>query len=598
MRKDALLLLWLLLLSACHPTPKAATPSPTPRPPATATPLPPATSTPRIRRLTLCTEGVQSLNPLAPDLPADLALLIQAPLARRIDYRWEPVLLAEMPSVQAGTIVTRMVPVPSGTPYVAPDGALRTNEGPLTYLPQMEVIFHLREGVRWSDGEPLTADDLLFTYHLAQEEGVSPHWQARVQRSVSLEAVDALTVRWIGVPGLLTAEPVTMLPPPLPAHRYRYQHWSEIASDREPLSLGPFILESWQEAGLRFHPNPNALEPPKLDEVVIRYLPADRRTWPSLLTDGTCDLLLPAQAMQIEWTSWATLAQSGAVMLWADVGPRPTFVQLTFNLRPQEGDAGALGELSVRQAIAACIDRTALVQALGGQALLPATTFVPPNHPAYLAPTPALPSAEAAQQQLDRLGWRDEDRDGIREAHGVVGLTEGTPLSFTLHLAPAYTLPAAHLAAALEECGIGIRPLTTDARLLYAPDAASPLFGRTFQLALFGWEADLPALCGTWLSERIPSEENGWQGENVSGYANAEYDKACLAALQAVDTEERDEALRRAEQRLAHDLPTLFLFWRPTWFVSSPRVEGIRPDFSSGAALWNISEIDVQEEGR
>ncbi len=591
MRRTALLLLGLLLLSACHPAP-TATPSPTPA--ATATPPPSPTPTPALQRLTLCTEGVQSLNPLAPDLPADLVLITQAPLARRVGYQWEPVLLAELPSVEAGTLVTRLVRLPTGAPYVDPTGVVRTNEGPPMTLPQMAAEFHLREGLRWSDGEPLTAEDILFAYHLAQEEGVAPRWQALVQRSVSLEAVDAQTLRWVGLPGLLTAEPVTMLPPPLPAHRYRYQHWAEIVRDRQPLASGPFLLESWQEAGLRFRPNPYAPEPPKLDEVVVRYLPADRRQWPALLRDGSCDLLLPAQAMQIEWRSWAALAQAGEVLIWADVGPHPAFVQLAFNLQPADGRTTPLADLGLREALSACLDRAELVRNLGGEALLPATTFVPPNHPAYAPPTPALPSAEAAAEQLARLGWRDEDGDGIREAHGVAGLDEGTPLSLTLHLAPGYTLAAAHVAAALESCGIGVRPLTTDARLLYAPDAASPLFGRSFEMALFGWQAEIPAVCGTWMSDRIPTAENGWYGENVSGYVNADYDAACRAALEAIEPQARDAALRRAEAILTHDLPTLFLFWRPTWFVSTPRVIGLRPDFSGGAALWNLTEIEVE----
>ncbi len=583
------LLLLTFLLAACRPTP-----TPTAAP-ATATPppLPSATPTPPTRRLILCTEKPGALNPLAPALPPDLALMLYAPLSRHVAWREEAVLLAELPSVEGGTILTREVTVPTGAPWVDTTGALRTNEGPPLRLPQMEVEFHLREGLHWSDGAPLTTDDILFAYHLAQEKGTNPHAQAQVRRSISLEAVDERTLRWIGLPGLLTAEPAEMLPPPLPAHRYRYQHWAEIANDRQPLSSGPFQLYARQEAGLILRPNPEALHPPRLDEVIVRYLPADVRQWPEKLRTGECDVLPAAQAMQVDWTTWSAMAQTGEALVWADVGPRPTFVQLAFNLAPADGHATPLAELGLRQAIEGCLDRTALVRNVRGGALLPATTFAPPAHPAFTDPTAAITSPEAAMAQLDRLGWRDEDGDGIREAHGVAGFVDGHPLSFTLHLAPGYTVPAAHIAAALELCGIGIAPETTDARLLYAADAASPLFGRTFELALYGWEATLPQVCGSWLSERIPSADNDYQGENFSGYANPAYDAACHAALSAVDAASRDAALRRAGQRLAHDLPTLFLFWRPWWFVSSPRVIGLRPDGSTGAALWNITKLEI-----
>jgi len=196
---------------------------------------------------------------------------------------------------------------------------------------------------------------------------------------------------------------------------------------------------------------------------------------------------------------------------------------------------------------------------------------------------------------LAEVGWRDEDGDGIREAHGVADFKDGTPLSLTLVLAPQYMVAAAHVAAALEACGVGIVPQPVDARVLYAADPASPLIGRRFDLALFGWLAKAPTVCGAWRSDRIPGAANAWLGENFSGYASAEYDAACRRALTSVDPAAQNAALREAGVLLSRDLPTFFLTWRPDWFVARPEVEGLRPDASNPAPLWNIEQVSVRK---
>lgn len=605
-RCDAVLpgsLLALTLLAGCagvtSPSPTAAPPTATP-PAATATSLP-DTPTPRPNQLRVCVPEPETLSPFVQSAAGtDLRVLWVEDPAERVNFVWEARLLTHIPSLATGDVVTSTVPVAPGARYVDEAGALRVNESAETLaLPQLAVTFTLREGLLWSDGTPLTMRDALLGYHLAQAPEARGPWRDLAERTAQFEMLDAQRARWVGLPGFLSADVAGLLFPLQPTQRYGELPLPEILADRAPLSTGPFVIESWQPGvGARLRPNPAyAGAQPLLEEVLLLFPAYDLAQWPQLVASGECEVVLPAAATQVSWQSWAALMEQGEAIIWADTGLEPTFQRLDFNLAPADGRITPLADLRVRQALGLCIDRQRLVLAQPGQAFLVAESFVPPDHPAFggTALTRLAYAPEAGDALLAEVGWRDEDGDGIREAHGVANFKDGTPLSLTLVLAPQYMVAAANVAAALEACGVGIVPQPVDARVLYAADPASPLIGRRFDLALFGWLAQAPTVCGAWRSDRIPGAANGWLGENFSGYASAEYDAACRRALTSVDPAVQNAALREAGILLSRDLPTFFLTWRPEWFVARPEVEGLRPDASNPAALWNIEQVSVRK---
>lgn len=592
---------WLLWVSGCRPVTKTPTVSGTPtiEP---ATPAPAATATPRPNRLTLCTTEPAAIHPLAPSQAGTdlLALFYELP-AERVNYTWEPRLLVEIPSFSNGGAMTRTAQVPPGVRYADERGLLSTNEGTETLqLPQLVVSFTLRSELTWSDGEALTADDLLLGYHLAQEPDARGRWRDLAERTERFEALNARTLRWIGVPGYRSTDFAGFLFPPQPVHRYQGQRLNEILEDRAPVGTGPFTVVKWTLGdGLRLIPNPHYAGPePQVDEVRVRFPRLPHASWPDLLLDGTCDVILPDPAAEINWQAWAPLIEEEQARLWLSTGPEPSFLRLDFNVDRPDERPNPLADLTVRTALAKCIDRQRMVASMPNRALVPAEIFLPPEHPAFAEEV--LRGVEydpvIAQAMLDTAGWRDEDGDGVREAVDVEGFDDGEPLSLTLVLAPQYTVAAANIAADLEQCSVGLSPRPTDARQLYVADPASPLFGRTFDLALFGWWSEAPQVCGAWRTDRIPSEENEWMGENFSGFASEAYDAACRRALTAVDVEAQYAALREAQGLLSQALPTHFLTWRPFWFAARPEVTGIRPDPSNAAILGNIAEITLESQ--
>lgn len=594
-------LLWILLtlsvlLAACgRPTPPPATPTPLP----TSTPRPPTpspTASAPSQHLVLCATEPQYASPFAPSQAGDdlLALFFEPPV-ERVNYRWQPRLVTHLPSFATGDAITRTAQVPMGGRYADIAGAVKTHEGSVFLrLPQLVVTFTLQADLRWSNGEPLTAEDAVLGYHLAQAPEAQGRWPELVERTARFVALDEHTLRWEGIPGYLSADYAGFLFPPQPAHRWQGKTLPGVLEDRTPPATGPFKITAW-EAGreVRLQRNPHyAGAEPRLASITYRFPQTAPSGWTDLLLAGTCDVLLPDPVMATDLRLWDALKQQGAATLWADAAP--VVLRLDFNLDPRTQEPGPLADPKVRRALAQCVDRTRLTQALPGEALIPASGFIPPGHPAYAEPgtAPAF-DPEAGQARLAAAGWRDEDADGLREAYDVAGIADGTPLSLTLHLAPQYFAIAAYISADLETCGAGVRPEPTETQLLYANDAVSPLFGRTFEMAVFGWWAELPEMCGVWRSGRIPNEDNDWVGENFGSYTSEAYDAACRRALTALTYETQAAALQEAQALLLEDVPTLFLAWRPYWFVTRPPVQGLRPDVSAPGALWNSETVHL-----
>jgi peptide/nickel transport system substrate-binding protein len=533
-----------------------------------------------------------------------LALFYMAPV-ERVAYGWEPRLVTRVPSLEFGEVMTRVVTLDTGTRYADALGFVRQHRSDSDLqLPQLIVTFTLREDLYWSDGVPITAKDVVLGYHLAQAPEAQGRWRALAERTAQFTALDDRTLRWEGIPGYLSADYPAFLFPPQPVHRWQDQTLSAILRDHTPPATGPYKIVAWEahrEARLvrnEYFTGPE----PHLEEILVRFPQYAPESWNSLLLDGTCDVILPDPVLTTSWQQWSRLSARGEAIIWAD--PASTVLRLELNLDPVRHTGNGtvermnspLRDIQVRAALNSCVGRLGLTYALPAEAIVPAAGFIPPNHPAGKAAAPPIYNPQAAGRMLDAAGWRDLNGDGLRAADGVPGFTDGEPLRLTLHFASQYFVIAAHLAADLDTCGIDVDLRAVDAQQLYTPGTGSPLFGRHFDMVLLGWQAEVPQVCGAWLSDRIPDEKNGWNGENFSGFADAAYDTACGDALLALDAETQTAALSKALGLLQAAHPTLFLAWRPFWFVTRPEIKGIRPDVSTYGTLWNSEALSIGED--
>ncbi len=629
----------LTLAAACGPTPTPAPgtpatpnpnftstpgPSPTPGPP-TLTPTASPSPTPTPIELIVCQTGEPVSLYLYGDDTRARAGILQALNDGPIDtigYVDQPVSLEALPSVEAGTAgvlevdvfpgqnlvdaaTGAVVPLGEGVTVVQPDGTLLVYAGsdPVRTV-QVWAEFTLRADVRWSDGQPVTADDSRFSYEIAASPD-TPGSKYLIDRTASYLATETYQTRWTGLPGFRDSSFAQRFWTPLARHAYggltAAALLTDPAANERPLGWGPFVIsaEGWVPGGhLTLERNPyyfRAAEGlPRVDKVTFRFGLNPASVLDELATN-TCHLA----GDDVDWSTQIVdmLAARDAGQVAAQVVPDNVFEHLDFNIQPVAGyrrgagvDLFADGRL--RQAVAYCLDRQALIdQLVNGLSEVPAV-YVPSTHPTFAGEALTRYAFDPAQGQalLAEAGWADADGDGVREQGN-------RRLSLKLASAPAESAFRAALldfisAQLLANCGIEAVPELHTPEELYDPWPSSLVFGRQFDLAVFPWRTGATPPCDLYLTSALPSDDNPG-GANDTGYSRPEFDAACLAALGALDTATRRAQQAEAQRLFAQDLPALPLFFRPKVGAAAVTVTGFQLDPSAASGLWNIESLGL-----
>ncbi len=534
-------LLFSLFLVSCNYS--TVTPQPvqdTQQPPATPTlavapsptPLPP-------RLLTVCLgQEPTSLFLYGDAFPAARAVrsaIYDGPLDT-LSYQMQPVILEQVPDLANGGVLIEPVQVEPGSVLADPSGGLATLQEGALYLPvgcrdaacaqtyagaepvtmdQMVVRFTLRSGIFWSDGQPLTAADSVYSYELAR--ALFPRYRPELLNyTVSYTALDEVTLEWRGLPGYQDALYRTFFFSPLPMHAWNSLPPAELMASeqaaRSPLGWGAFIIEEWvagDHIALRKNPGyfRSADGLPHFDRLVFRFVSSGPDAL-AALTAGECDLLDETALADVQPADLQPLQDAGSLQVISGGGS--AWEQIAFGITPADPARPAIFKSrEMRQAVAFCLDRAGLVsQLFPGQAAA-LESYVPGDHPAF---NPAAPryslDLPAAASLLDAAGWLDVDQNPQtpRLSMGVPGLADGTPLEIGyLTIAGALRQQVGQwLQTSLAQCGISVRLEQQSWEDLFAPGPDGAVFGRKFDLAQFGWTIAQEPPCFLFTSGQIP----------------------------------------------------------------------------------------------
>ncbi|MGH2523606.1 MAG: hypothetical protein ACRDH2_13965, partial [Anaerolineales bacterium] len=181
-------------------------------------------------------------------------------------------------------------------------------------------------------------------------------------------------------------------------------------------------------------------------------------------------------------------------------------------------------------------------------------------------------------------GWADSDGDGALDKDGI-------PLRLTLAGDARREALLGDIQLQLKaNCGIEVetRLLTRGELEGDWPDGV--IFGRRFDLALFGWNVGAAPPCEVWTTTQIPSDANPG-GANDTGYSNPAFDAACRRARTTLDPQHATQSHAEAQRIFAEDLPVLPLFFWPKLAAARAPVQGFVLDPTSPSELWNIEEL-------
>ncbi len=439
----------------------------------------------------------------------------------------------------------------------------------------LTISYSLRAGLKWQDGAPLTAADVVFTYGaiVNPANNVPSRFGYDVVRSV--RAVDARTVEvrlrhpYAPILSLFMApdQNFEVLPRHLLA---RYRDLNTVAYNQLPIGSGPFRVAAWLHGDrVRLVRNDGYFGgKPGIAEIDLRFIPDSAAILDQLRTHEVdaaifADPTYLAQYQRLGRSRVERVKQSG-------------FGDLLFDTQSSKVD-----DPRVRRAIITAIDIPRLVR----NATKGAENAVEAGRGLFgWAYDPAIGSPQydssAAAGMLDDAGWR-RGPDGIRHKRG-----EALSLDFAF---PSGTATTAAIGVDLQQelrgAGIALNVRAYTPSLFRAPAAAGgPLFGGKFALAFFEVFGTSDPDTAWYLScGEVPPH-----GFNAQRFCDPVIDAAQAAGVRSYDREVRRRYASIVQRQVARALPFVALYQTNAVHVIPANLQGFRG--SSLSPFWNVGQ--------
>jgi peptide/nickel transport system substrate-binding protein len=430
----------------------------------------------------------------------------------------------------------------------------------------LRIVYHLRHGVRWQDGQPLTAADVAFTFHAIMNPQTAVPSRAGYDDVDRLQTPDAYTVvvrlkrRFSSILSFFFAPGQGY--PVLPAHLLAaYPNLNTVPFNSLPIGSGPYRVVRWARGErLEFAANSTYFGGvPKIERIVVRYLP-NTSTIVAQVRTGEVDAYFMADP------SAADFAERSATVAVRS-HPIAAVQQLFMNTR-----SGLLDDARFRRAITFSLNVPLIARAVGHGWISPRDAARGQFLWAYDSAVryPSFDPA-AAERLLDEAGWR--------RGAGGLRFRDGQPLQLQLaySASPVNATISILVQQEAKALGIGITLRSYRIEHYYAPaSSGGPLYGGKFQLALLdGGFAD-PDVSRIYGCGAVAPH-----GYNFARYCNPSLDALDRAALSTYDISQRLAAYAQVQRILARDVPSFTLWQDRELDIVPRRLRGFAPSIVS-----------------
>jgi peptide/nickel transport system substrate-binding protein len=472
------------------------------------------------------------------------------------------------------------------------------------------ITWVLKEGLLWSDGTPVTAEDAVFTWQYCTDEATGCSQITEWTDVVNVEAVDDLTIRiTFGVPKPFPYRPLVSQVSPL-IQKAQFQDCIGAAAQScteqnfGPIGTGPYMVDIFRaDDVVEYIPNPNYREEgkPFFQRVVLKGGGDAESAARAVLETGEADFawnlqVQPQILTQMEAAGIGTVLAVGGTAVerihinWtnpdAALGDnRSLWMEDGSNAHP------FLTDPAVYQALSMAIDRTIIAEQLygaGGVAtcnLLPA----PPVYASTNNDSCLVQDIEGANALLDEAGIVDTDGDGVREKDGV-------PLRLLYQTSTNAVRQAeqALIKDWWEQIGVESELRNIDAAVFFGGDPASPdTYGKFYaDVEMFTNDfagTDPESYMAQWTCNEISGPANNWLGNNISRWCNADYDALVAQMAQTVVLEERAALAIQMNDMIVQGGGAIPLVHRGSVSAISNTLEGVRMS-SWDSEQWNIAD--------
>jgi peptide/nickel transport system substrate-binding protein len=413
----------------------------------------------------------------------------------------------------------------------------------------LSIAFSIDPRAKWHDGQPVTADDIKYSFQLFTDPKVGSPNASLFTNIDSIQVRDSLTaVAWFKKRTPAEFYDLVYQLIPVPKHVYgsiplEDLHTAERA--RTLVGSGQFRFVKW-EPKVRIElvaDTANYRGRPKLDRIIMSII-ADGNVGMTQVLTGQADFLQNFPIDQVATLDSSKLARPMSL-------PTFSYTYAGFNTLARKSTSAphpVFGDARVRRALSMGVDRPAmLANVFGGVGRLGHGPF--PMAQSAGDSTIKLPPYDttAAKALLDSAGWH-VGASGVREKNG-------RPLRFSI-LNTTTSLPRKQYGVLLQE---QFRKLgaQADIETLDAQGFEQRTRAGDYDIVLWAWTTD-PAISGyaqTWTTSAI-----GDQGQNILRYSNRRVDALLDSASASFDRDQATALARRAFQVIADDVPAIWLY--------------------------------------
>ncbi len=421
----------------------------------------------------------------------------------------------------------------------------------------LTITFKLREDVRWHDGTPFTAEDVLFNYQLYTDPKTPTAYAESFKQVTKAEVVDPYTFR-VHYDKPYAPALVSWAMPVHPKHLLEGQDITRSPLARKPVGTGPYKFGEWL-AGEKIvlEANPDYFEgQPYIKRVLYRIIP-DTSTQFLELQTGSLDFmgLSPLQFdRQTETPAFRRLYNKYRYLNFG-------YTYLGYNLKNP-----ILKDRRVRQALSYAIDKQEIIDGVLLGYGVAATGPYKPDTWVYNKNVPHYDyNPQKARELLAEAGWVDTDGDGILDK-------DGKKLAFTIVTNQGNDLRSKTgeiIQRRFKEVGVKV-----DLRIIeWATFLKEFINPGNFDATILGWTGGPePDQYNIWHSSKT-----GPRQLNFIGFKNDQVDQMLEKGRRVFDQAERKAYYDRFQEILAEEQPYTFLYIPEALPAVSKRFRGVEP---------------------
>jgi peptide/nickel transport system substrate-binding protein len=423
------------------------------------------------------------------------------------------------------------------------------------------IYFKLRDNIWFSDGHPVTTDDVIFTYNTITDPNVDAASLANYLRDVDhYEKINDKEIKFYMKRVYFLSLSIIGSIPIYPEHIYKYKDAREFNERRSnPVGTGPYVFEKWDVGRqIVLRRNENYWGPkPKAKKIVFTFITNTTAELQALLS-GQIDYMRPVPDQYAEKSNDEKFKKDFYCLSYWDAANTGYFWIGWNEARPFFADK------KVRLAMTYLIDRDSIIKHIlrNPEARIPTGNFyiygkqTDPN----IKPWPYDP--EKAKQLLDEAGWIDHDGDGIRDKNGVpFRFKYMISADLALHEQIAKLVKDAAASAGIE---VILDPYEWSVFSKKVKD-------REFDAVSMAWGGNVEEdPYQIWHSSQI-----GNRGSNYVGFRNAEADALIEQARQTLDPDKRNDLYHKFHRILHEEQPYTFIYTRPEQRFLNKRFQNV-----------------------